>query len=146
MAELMVVGIDDRYDADRILAEMNRIDAGRSQEAAGEEGLAGLIMPASMQSAVGGSLRASGEDLTESLSDCGIEQGFVLSLAEMLETDTPALFLVVRQSQTGIVLAELSGVAGRVLRSPVAVDQIPRLQSALSRITAPETSRGGDRG
>lgn len=129
----MVVGIDDRYDADRILAEMNRLEAGCSPEDQPEEALAGLLMPESMHSTVGGSVAASGEELSESLADCGIEQGFVLSLAEMLESDTPALFVVVRKWQTGKVLEELSGFPGRVLRSSVAVDQIPRLQSALSR-------------
>lgn len=139
MAELVVLGIDNAYDAHRILANMNRMDAANAGEPGGEEGVAGLLITnPSMPSPLGGSLRASGDDISGSLSDCGIEQDFVLSLADMLEADAAALFLVVRKSQTGKVLEELSGLPGRVLRSSLSADQLPRLRGALSRVcTAP---------
>lgn len=135
MAELVVVGIDNAYDARRILAEMSDVDAGRVPEQDNEDGVAGLLVAdPSMQSRLGP--RASGGDISGSLYDCGVEEGFVLSLAEMLEVDAAALFLVVRKSQTGQVLEELSGFPGRVLRSSFSVDQIPRLRRALSDVCA----------
>lgn len=134
MAELVVVGIDNVYDADRMQAQMNSMDAGRVLEPDAEDEVAGLLITnPSMPSTFGASLRATSEDLSGSLSDCGMEQGFVLSLAEMLEDDAAALFLVVRKSQAGRVMEELSGYPGRVLRSSVSADQLPRLRSALSR-------------
>ena len=137
MAELVVVGIDNAYDADRILANMNNMDAGRTHELDTQDGVAGLLITnPSIDSALGGSLRASGNDSSESLSDCGMEQGFVLSLAEMLEADAAALFLVVHKSQTGKVLEGLSDYPGRVLRSSLSADQVPRLHRALSRVHA----------
>jgi len=137
VAELVVVGIDNAYDAHRILADMNRLDGGHAGEPGVEEGVAGLLITnPSVPSTLRGSVRASGADISGSLSDCGIEEGFVLSLAEMLEADAAALFLVVRKSQSGKVLEELSGFPGRVLHSPFSVDQIPRLQRALSEVCA----------
>jgi uncharacterized membrane protein len=137
VAELVVVGIDNAYDAHRILAGMNRIDGELAGDPGVEEGVAGLLITnPSVPSTLRGSVRASGADISGSLSDCGIEEGFVLSLAEMLEADAAALFLVVRKSQSGKVLEELSGFPGRVLHSPFSVDQIPRLQRALSEVCA----------
>ncbi len=135
MAELVVLGIDNAYDAHRILAEMSDVDVGRGPEPDSEDGVAGLLVSdSSMQSRLGP--RAGGGDMSGSLYDCGVEEGFVLSLAEMLEADAAALFLVVRKSQTGQVLEELSGFPGRVLRSSFSVDQIPRLRRALSDVCA----------
>jgi len=135
VAELVVLGIDNAYDAHRILAEMSDVDVGRGPEPDSEDGVAGLLVSdSSMQSRLGP--RAGGGDISGSLYDCGVEEGFVLSLAEMLEADAAALFLVVRKSQTGQVLEELSGFPGRVLRSSFSVDQIPRLRRALSDVCA----------
>ena len=135
MAELVVVGIDNAYDARRILAEMSDVDAGRAPEQDNDDGVAGLLVAGpSMQSRLGP--RAGGGDMSGSLYDCGVEEEFVLSLAEMLEADAAALFLVVRKSQAGQVLEELSGFQGRVLRSSFSVDQIPRLRRALSDVCA----------
>jgi len=135
VAELVVVGIETAYDAHRILADMNRMDARRSAEPGAEDEVAGLLIThPSMPSTLGESVGASGDDISGPLSDCGIERDFVLSLAEMLESDAAALFLVVRRSQTGKVMDELSGFPGRVLRSPLSADQIPRVRSALSRV------------
>jgi uncharacterized membrane protein len=141
VAELVVVGIDDAYDAHRILAEMTCMDAGPAREPEPEDPVAGLLITSPMQSTFGPGAR--GDDLSGSLSDCGVEEGFVLSLAEMLQDAAAALFLVVRKSQTGKVLEELSGFPGRVLRSSLAVDQIPRLRRALSdACTAPRYALG----
>lgn len=135
MAELVVVGIDNAYDADRILVDMNNMDAGRTHDRGTQDGVAGLLITnPSTHSALDGSLRASGDDVSASLSDCGIEEGFVLSLAEMLKADAAALFLVVRKSQKREVLEGLSGFPGRVLHSSLSADQVPRLRRALSRV------------
>ena len=138
MAELMVVEIDNAYDADRILAEMNRMHAEHPHGLGRDDGVAGLFTNGSIHFTGCGALHARSEDISESLSDCGIEDGFVLSLVDMLSADTSALFLVLRKSQSGEVLEGLSGFRGRVLRSSLSADQLPRLHSALSRVrTAP---------
>lgn len=131
----MVVEIDNAYDADRIRVEMNRMQAEHPQGLGAEDGLAGLVVTnGAMYSPVGEALNDAGEEFSGSLSECGIEDDFVLSLAEMLSADTSALFLVVQKSQSGEVLEGLTGLGGRVLRSSLPADQVPRLRSALSRV------------
>ena len=57
MAELVVVGIETAYDAHRILADMNRMDARRSAEPGAEDEVAGLLIThPSMPSTLGESV------------------------------------------------------------------------------------------
>jgi len=53
--------------------------------------------------------------LSGSLSDYGINDDFIKSLAETIPPNSSALFILVRKVQPEKVLAELSGVKGKVL-------------------------------
>jgi hypothetical protein len=64
-----------------------------------------------------------------------IDDDFIRSLAETIEPDSSALFVLVRKAQPEKVLAELSGVRGRVLRSSLSPDQERRLEAALAEKT-----------
>jgi uncharacterized membrane protein len=83
--------------------------------------------------AVGGLVGAGAGALSGSLVDYGIDDDFIRSLAETMEPNTSALFVLVRKAQPEKVLAELSGLRGRVLRSSLSPEQEQRLQTALSR-------------
>jgi len=74
--------------------------------------------------------------LAGSLSDYGINDDFIKSLAETIPTDSSALFILVRKAQPEKVLAELSGVKGKVLHTSLSTEQEKRLQEALSGSTA----------
>jgi uncharacterized membrane protein len=70
--------------------------------------------------------------LSGSLTDYGINDDFIKSLAETIPNNSSALFILVRKAQPEKVLAELSGVQGKVLRTSLSPDQEKRLQEALS--------------
>lgn len=82
--------------------------------------------------AVGGLVGAGAGALSGSLIDYGINDELMRSLAETLQPDTSALFVLVRKAQPDKVLAELSRFRGRVLRSSLSPEQEQRLQAALS--------------
>jgi uncharacterized membrane protein len=82
--------------------------------------------------AVGGLVGAGSGALSGSLVDYGIDDNFIRSLAETLQPDTSALFVLVRKAQPEKVLAELSGFRGKVLRSSLSPEQEARLQAAIS--------------
>lgn len=86
--------------------------------------------------AVGGLIGAGTGALPGSLVDYGIDDNFIRSLAETLQPNTSALFVLVRKAQPEKILAELSGVRGRVLRTSLSPEQESRLQAALSGPTA----------
>jgi uncharacterized membrane protein len=86
--------------------------------------------------AVGGLIGAGTGALSGSLVDYGIDDNFIRSLAETLQPNTSALFVLVRKAQPEKILAELSGVRGRVLRTSLSPEQESRLQAALSGPTA----------
>jgi len=83
--------------------------------------------------ALGGLVGAGGGALSGSLVDYGINDQFIRSLAEALQPNTSALFVLVRKAQPDRVLAELSRFKGRVLRSSLAPEQEARLQAAIAR-------------
>jgi uncharacterized membrane protein len=82
--------------------------------------------------AVGGLIGAGTGALSGSLIDYGIDDNFIRSLAETLQPNTSALFVLVRKAQPEKVLAELGQFRGRVLRSSLSPEQEARLQAALS--------------
>jgi uncharacterized membrane protein len=69
--------------------------------------------------------------LSGSLSDYGINDDFIKSLAETIPPNSSALFILVRRVQPEKVLAELSGVKGKVLRTSLSPEQEKKLQQAL---------------
>lgn len=97
--------------------------------------------------AVGGLVGAGSGALSGSLVDYGIDDNFIRSIADTLQPNTSALFVLVRKAQPEKVLQELSGFRGRVIRSSLSPEQEARLQAALSGSGAavpggPNTSQG----
>jgi len=90
--------------------------------------------------AVGGLVGAGSGALSGSLVDYGIDDNFIRSLAETLQPDTSALFVLVRKAQPEKVLAELSGFRGKVLRSSLSPEQEARLQAAISENTSAQAA------
>jgi uncharacterized membrane protein len=88
--------------------------------------------------ALGGIIGAGTGALSGQLSDYGINDDFIRSLAKTLQPGHSALFVLVRKAQPEKVLAELSRFKGRVLRSSLSPEQEARLQAALSG-AAPST-------
>lgn len=81
---------------------------------------------------VGGLVGAGTGALSGSLTDYGINDEFMRSLADTLAPNSSALFVLMRKAQPEKVLAELKDVRGRVLRSSLSPEQEARLQEALS--------------
>jgi uncharacterized membrane protein len=86
--------------------------------------------------AVGGAVGAGAGALSGSLMDYGIEDDFIRELAETLQPDSSALFVLVRKVQPEKVLAELKPFRGRVLRTSLSPEDEARLQAALSGAAA----------
>ncbi len=66
------------------------------------------------------------------LSDYGIDDDFIRRLAESLQPNNSAIFVLIRKMQPEKVLSELSRFRGRVLRTSLSPEQEARLQEALS--------------
>jgi uncharacterized membrane protein len=86
---------------------------------------------------LGGTIGAGAGALSGSLIDYGIDDNFIKSLAETIPPNSSALFILIRKIQPEKVLAELSGVKGKVLRTSLSPEQEKKLQEALEGATAP---------
>jgi len=80
---------------------------------------------------LGGAFGVGAGALSGSLTDYGINDDFIKSIAQTIPNNSSALFILVRKAQPEKVLAELSGVHGKVLRTSLSPDQEKRLQEAL---------------
>ena len=89
---------------------------------------------------LGGAFGVGAGALSGSLSDYGINDDFIESLSETIPVNSSALFILVRKVQPEKVLAELSGVKGKVLRTSLSPDQEKKLQEALRGSAAPATT------
>jgi len=85
---------------------------------------------------IGGMIGAGAGALSGSLSDYGIPDDFIKSLAETIPVNSSALFILARKVQPEKILAELSDVKGKVLRTTLSHDQEKRLREALAGPTA----------
>ncbi|MBN9132106.1 MAG: DUF1269 domain-containing protein [Nitrosospira multiformis] len=70
--------------------------------------------------------------LSGSLSDYGINDDFIKSLADTIPHNSSALFILVRKVQPEKVLAELSAVQGKVIRTSLSPGQEKKPQEALA--------------
>jgi uncharacterized membrane protein len=86
--------------------------------------------------AIGGIVGAGSGALAGKLTDYGIDDKFIRSLAETLQPGNSALFVLIRKVQPERVLAEMKRFKGRVLRTSLSVEQENRLRAALSDATA----------
>ena len=66
---------------------------------------------------IGGMIGAGAGALSGSLSDYGIPDDFIRSLAETIPVNSSALFILARKVQPEKILAELPDVKGKVLRT-----------------------------
>jgi uncharacterized membrane protein len=89
---------------------------------------------------IGGAMGVGAEALAGSLSDHGINDDFIKSLGKTIPINSSALFILVRKAQPEIVLAELSGVKGNVLRTSLSPEQEKKLQEALAGSTPSTTT------
>ena len=78
--------------------------------------------------------------------DYGIDDTFIRQIAETLQPNTSALFVLVRKAQPEKVLAELKQFRGRVLRSSLSPEQEASLQAALSGAAATASQPQGTAG
>jgi uncharacterized membrane protein len=85
---------------------------------------------------LGGAIGVGAGALTGSLMDYGINDDFIKSLGGTIPNNSSALFILVRKAQPERVLAELSGITGKVLRTSLSPDQERKLQEALASSTA----------
>lgn len=80
---------------------------------------------------LGGMFGMGAGALAGSLSDYGISDDFIKSLAETIPASSSALFILVRKSQPDKILAELSDIRGRVLKTTLSPEQEARLRAAM---------------
>jgi uncharacterized membrane protein len=85
---------------------------------------------------LGGAIGAGAGKLSGSLTDYGIDDDFIRSLGETIPVNSSALFILVRKAQPEKVLAELSGIKGKVLQTSLSPEQEKKLQEALTNSTA----------
>ena len=80
---------------------------------------------------LGGMFGMGAGALAGSLSDYGISDDFIKSLAETIPPNSSALFILVRKSQPDRILAELTDIKGKVLTTTLTAEQETRLKKAL---------------
>ena len=83
--------------------------------------------------AVGGLAGAGVGALSGALTDYGVDDDFVRSVAEKLTPGSSALFVLVRKVQPEKVIAELSRFKGTILKSSLSPEQEARLQKAFAK-------------
>lgn len=86
--------------------------------------------------ALGSMVGAGTGALSGKLSDYGIDDDFIRSVAQTIAPGTSAVFVLVRKVQPEKVLQEISRFSGRVLRSSLSPEQEARLQAALTQAVA----------
>ena len=84
----------------------------------------------------GAALGAAGGALGGALTDVGIDDNFMKQVAQSLESDSAALFLLIRKMTTDKVLVALQGVGGTVLRTSFDHTKEDALREALAAHTA----------
>ncbi|MCA1491078.1 DUF1269 domain-containing protein [Sinorhizobium alkalisoli] len=106
-------------------------------------GLVGLLFLNPLAGfAIGGALGAGAGALSGSLVDYGIDDNFIKSLGNTIPNNSSALFILVRKVQPEKVLAELSGLRGRVLKTSLSPEQEQKLQAALMDAQTPSPQPG----
>lgn len=101
-------------------------------------GLVGLLFLNPLAGfAIGGAVGAGVGALSGSLADYGIDDDFIKSLSQTIPNNSSALFVLVRKVQPEKVLAEFSGLKGRVIKTSLSPEQEQKLQEALSAAPAP---------
>ena len=79
---------------------------------------------------------ARGGTVGRALSEMGIEEEFIRSLASAMAPGGSALFVLVRNAKPDRVLAELKGTGGKILKTSLSHEDEATLQAALSEAKA----------
>ncbi len=88
---------------------------------------------------VGGLTGAGMGAISGAMSDYGVDDNFVRTVAQKLTPDTSALFVLVRKVQPEKVIAELSKFKGTIIKSSLSPAQEAELQKAFARVTEQES-------
>jgi uncharacterized membrane protein len=91
--------------------------------------LIGLIF---LNPLLGLAVGASAGAVSGALTDVGIDDKFMKSLAETLNSGSSVLFVLVRKATPDKVLEELEGTGGKILKTSLSHDDESKLQAALS--------------
>lgn len=95
--------------------------------------LIGLIF---LMPLAGAAIGAASGAISGALTDTGINDKFMKEVAESLQPDNAALFLLIRKFTADKVLADLEGVGGTVLRTSFDHTQEEALRAALAGVKA----------
>ncbi len=99
-------------------------------------GLVGLLFLNPIAGFVlGGAIGVGARALSDSLSEYGISDDFIRSLGETIPVNSSALFILVRKAPPERILAELSSIKGKVLRTSLSPEQEKKLREALADST-----------
>ncbi|MDE1995981.1 MAG: DUF1269 domain-containing protein [Rhizobiaceae bacterium] len=90
--------------------------------------LAGMVL--------GGAFGAGSGALAGSMTDYGIDDDLIKSLAETIPVNSSALFLLIRKVQPEKVLEEFKGEHARILRTSLSPEQEERLRAVLASAPA----------
>lgn len=98
--------------------------------------------------AIGTMVGAGTGALAGALTDYGIDDDFARRLAQTLQPNSSAIFILVRKMQPEKVLSELARFKGRVLRTSLSPEQEAKLHEALSGLSGspPAAPRAGTQG
>jgi uncharacterized membrane protein len=121
------LGFRDPEEADRVLSKLYILPR---EYLAAEDAV--VFLDPLVGLAVGSAIGTSAGALAGSLTGYGIDDDFIKSLAETFPNNSSGLFLLFHKAEPEKILAELSGVKGKVLRTSLSPEQEKRLQEALS--------------
>ena len=91
--------------------------------------LIGLIF---LNPLLGLAVGASAGAVSGALTDVGLDDKFMKSLAETLNNGSSVLFVLVRKATPDKVLEELEGTGGKILKTSLSHDDESKLQAALN--------------
>ena len=136
-----VVAVRDAGGKTRIKQSVDLVGVGAAQ--GGLSGalwgsLVGLLFLNPLLGAVAGAAVGAGTGaLTGSTVDYGIDDGLIKQIADTLQFNSSALFLLIRKVQPEKVLADLQHFSARVIRSSLSPDLEAKLQAALTHTAVP---------
>ena len=159
MSDLLVVGYDDKHQADEVrlrliklqreylvdladavvavrqadgkveLHQVHNLTATGALRGGFWGALIGLMF---MSPLLGFAVGAASGAVGGALSDIGINNDFMKELAGTLKPGSSALFVLVRKITIDKILAELQGTGGRVLKTSLSNEDETRLQAAMN--------------
>ena len=98
--------------------------------------LAGLVLTAPLAGAVGALLGSAG---TAAATRTGISEAFIREVQEMMKPAASALFLLVNELDMEVVLHQIRGLGGTVLKTNVDLERAKLIQSALAATAGQES-------